>query len=192
MGLRLNPTSVSLRELPTEGRDFIYTRESGELNQSLGAIIGKNNYEVSFKIVPMGNSFDLRGHIQTQMSLECSLCAIEFKHPINLSLHELIVVQPALGKGDRQTHANHAHEWEAQGPDYIVLESETFNVAQYVYEMIALSEPTRPLGRPDCDESCENRKDRVERTWLSFGDDGREDGIKANPFKVLEKMKLKS
>lgn len=141
----------------------------------------------------MGNSFDLKGQVNSSMDLQCSLCAIDFKYPLVINLHELLVIDKPLAKGDQMSRANHAHEWESEGPDYILLKSDAFNVAEYIHEMIALAEPLRPLGRPDCDEMCENIKDRVQRPWLSFGEEEQAaTGVRSNPFQILEKIKLKS
>jgi uncharacterized metal-binding protein YceD (DUF177 family) len=192
MANRLNPIHISLKDLPAEGREFTYSNETGELNKVLAPLIGKNPYSIHIKLMPMGNSVDLKGEVETSMDLQCSLCAMEYSHPIKLSLHELIVVQKALAKGDQQTRTNHAHEWEASGPDYIILESGNFEIDHYIHEMVALAEPIRPLGRPNCDQNCENLAEKVKRDWLSYGENQENDGIKANPFKVLEKMKFKS
>lgn len=189
---RLNPLHINLKELPPEGQEFTYSRQSGELNGILKDVVGDNLYIASVTITPMGNTFDLRGSFQSKMDLQCSLCAMDFKHAVDLKLHEMIVVmkKQALGKGDQQTKTNHAHEWEAQGPDYIILDSDTFHIGEYLHEMVALAEPLRPLGKPDCDENCDNLSGRAQRPWLSYGE-GAGESVKANPFQVLEKFKLK-
>lgn len=186
---RMGSTLIGLKEIPQEGREFVFTRETGELNKHLEDLIGKNPHQVTFTITPMGNAFKLQGQVNTAMDLACSLCAVDFKFTVHANLHELLLVQKPLGKGEQLTRTNHAHEWESQGPDYIMLENETFDVAEYIHEMIALQEPVRPIGRPNCDENCENLKDRVQRPWLSFGED--DQSTKANPFEVLSKIKLK-
>ena len=128
---RLNPLHINLKELPPEGQEFTYSSTSGELNDRLKDLIGKNPYSVQIKVTPMGNTFDLRGHLSATMDLACSLCAIDFKYPVELKLHELIVVSKsaALGKNDHVAKANHAHEWETEGPDYIMLDQPTFYIA---------------------------------------------------------------
>lgn len=186
----LTPTEISLKELPDEGREFVFTDKSKELNETLADLIGENSFEVNFRITPMGNTFDLKGHIKTQMDLQCSLCAMDLKFPVNLNLHELLVVQKPLEKGDQLTKNNHAHEWERGGPDYILLDSDMFRVADYIHEAIGLAEPIRPLGKPDCDMSCENIPEALKRYVLTEETKG--EVIRANPFQVLEKMKLKS
>lgn len=190
---RINPLNINLKELPPEGQEFTYSSSSGELNSRLKDLIQDNPYEAKIKITPMGNTFDLKGSLSSKMNLQCSLCAIDFKYPVELKLHELIMVgrDLTLGKNEQQTRANHAHEWETAGPDYILLESPSFDVGAYLHEMVALAEPIKPVGRPDCDENCENLQDKVKRSWLSYGEDKDKDG-RTSPFQVLEKIKLKS
>ncbi len=188
MKTRVSPVQIALKDLPLEGRSFTYTRESGELNEFLGELVGQNPYKVDVQITPMGNAYDMRGTIQTGMNLQCSLCALDLKHPINERIHEMLVLQKPLNKGDQQSKANHAHEWVEDGPDYIMLESDSFHVGEYVREVVALNEPIRPLGKPDCDLQCENVSDEM-RKWLQ----GRDAiSIRTNPFQALEKIKLKS
>lgn len=190
MKARLTPTEISLRELPAEGREFNFTRDSGELSEILKDLIGSNPYTVHLRIMPMGNTFDLRGRLDTSLDLQCSLCAFDFKLPVHVKLYELILIEKALSKGDQMSRNNHAHEWESNGPNYIVLESDLFNLGEYIREQIGLAEPIRPTGKPDCDETCGNLKERVERPWLTYGPDLKEGTIR--PFEVLEKLKLKS
>lgn len=191
--LTLNPIEIVLRDLPPEGRDFEFTRESGELTGALKDLVGGNDYLLKFHLSPMGNTFDLKGTLTTKMDMQCSMCAEDFKQPVDLKLHEFIVIERAMGKNDQTTKANHAHEWESGGPDYIVLQSDTFNVAEYAHEAIALAEPIRPLCSPSAADGCANGGSRPEREWLSFGDGKNpKTEIKANPFQVLEKLKLKS
>jgi len=182
----ISPLEITLKELPAEGREFIYSNKTEEMNELLHDLIGKNPYEVVMQITPMGNTFDLRGTIRTGLDLQCSLCAMDMKFPVDLKVHELLVVQKPLAKGDQQTKNNHAHEWENQGPNYILLESEVFQVAEYVHEAIALAEPIRPLGKPNCDLSCENIPETAKKYFEE------PEAVRANPFQVLEKMKLKS
>lgn len=193
MKLRLNPIEIALRELPPEGREFEFSQETAELTPAIKDLIGANPYNLTVTITPMGNTFDLKGKLSTKMDLLCSRCADEFKHPVELNLHEYIVIERPLGKGDQGTKANHAHEWESGGPDYIVLQSDQFNVGEYAHEAIGLAEPLRPLCAPETAEGCANAGLKVERDWLSIGTESNpKTEIKANPFQVLEKLKLKS
>lgn len=191
MKMRLTPIEINLRDLPPEGRTFTYTRETGEMNKALEDLIEDRDYQVQLEIMPAGNSFNLHGTVKTAMGLQCSLCALDFSHPVNLKLNELLVPQKPMAKGDHMAKANHAHEWESEGPDYILMENDIFKAAEYVHEMIALTEPIRPLGKPDCDLGCENITEPM-RKYLAKAADAGEKGVNSSPFRVLEKMKLKS
>jgi uncharacterized metal-binding protein YceD (DUF177 family) len=187
---RSNPTEIVLKDLPLEGREFVYTRESGELNEALKDVISGNDFEAKFRLTPVGNAYSLVGSLKTVMDLDCSLCASGVHYPIQLKLNELIVVEKPMAKGDHQGRANHAHELQDGGPDYLILENETFRVPDYIHEAVALAEPIRPVCPPENAVECANALRDIQRDWLSVGE-GEGKPIKANPFQVLEKMKLK-
>lgn len=192
MKAQISPVRISLKDLPKEGRDFNYTSESGELTAALKELIGSNPYEVNLHLAPIGNAFDLKGTLKASMDLQCAKCAGDFKFKINQALNEVVVLQAPLAKGDFQTKANHAHEWSGDGPDYLILENDMFNVAEYIHEVIALAEPLQPIGTTDPSHTCESLQDQIKRSWLTIGENAQEGTIKANPFQVLEKIKLKS
>lgn len=187
---RLTPTEIALKDLPPEGRDFTYSQNTEELNGALKDLIGSNPYEVAFRITPMGNTYDLRGTVRTYLNLDCSLCAMDFKYPVIQEIHEFLVVEKPLAKGDQLSKANHAHEWASEGPDCLMLDSEVFRVGDYIHEVIGLAEPIRPLGKPDCDINCENISETLRAHLQS--QQNPPDNMRASPFRVLEKFKLKS
>jgi uncharacterized protein len=191
MKKRLNPTQILLRELPPEGREYEYNRDSGELNDALDELIDQNDYSVRLTVRPIGNAFDVSGDLKTTLNLQCSLCAIDFKLPISQKIHEVLVINDPLHKGDHLTKANHSSEWDPSQPEGVYLEAPILEVGEFIHELIAIAEPMRPLGRPGCEEACENRKDGVQREWLSVG---AKDSISVrnHPFSILEKIKLKS
>lgn len=192
MKKRINPTEILLKELPPEGREYDYSRDSGELTEALQDLIDQNDYSIRLTVRPIGNAYDVQGEVKTHLDLQCSLCAIDFKFPVQQKFHEVLVVNDALHKGDQLTKANHSSEWDANQPEGVYLESPILSVGAFVHELIAIAEPMRPLGRPGCEEACENRKDvGLEREWLNVG--GKDsNSVRNHPFSVLEKMKLKS
>jgi len=191
MKKRLNPTHIVLKELPPEGREYDYSRESGELTDDLKELIDDNDYSIRLTVRPIGNAYDLQGELKTSLDLQCSLCAIDFKYPVTQKFHEVLVIETPLDKGDQHTKANHSSEWDPSQPEGIYLEAPVLNVGDFVHEIVAIAEPMRPLGRPGCEEACENRKDGVQRDWLSV-DPKDAKSIRNQPFAILEKMKLKS
>lgn len=193
MKARKTPTEIALKDLAPDGTEFVYTLETGELTPILTDLIHKNPYEVRLKLTPMGNAYGLQGEIKTTLDLQCSDCGGDFKYQVNTPVNELIVPQKPMAKGDQQIRANHAHELTENGPNYILLEDEVFNIGEYVHEAVALAEPIRPVGKPDCDPNCGELLKQLDRPWLTIGAKNEKpgEGIRANPFQVLEKMKLK-
>jgi uncharacterized metal-binding protein YceD (DUF177 family) len=191
MKKRLNPTEILLRELPPEGRVYEYTQDSEELTEALSDLIEKNPYFVRLCVKPIGNAFDVQGEIQTSLGLQCSLCALDFTFPVSQKFHEVLVIQKPLRQGDQNVKTNHSSEWNHDQPEGIYLETPTFDVCDFIHELVAVAEPIRPLGRPDCETACENRQVPVQRDWLSV-DSNKSESVKNRPFGVLEKLKLKS
>ncbi len=187
--LSLNPVKVHLKELPLEGRRFEFSRESGEFNEALKDLIGTSPYSIDLQIKPLGNVFELRGQVLAKMPLECSRCAFDFDHEIKENLNEVLVIAEALPRSGHMSKVNHANELQVDGPQCTVLESDFFNMADFVHEIIALAEPIKPLGKPNCDESCEN--------FIEFLASAQAKGIslgatteKESPFSVLKNLKI--
>lgn len=188
--LVVNPVHIPLNELPAEGRQFVYTQESGELNKVLKDLIGSNSFKVDLEIRPIGNAYEVKGHIYSSMDLSCSRCALDFKHSINEKVKEVLVVTEALGRTAHMAKVNHANELDEAAPQCIILESEVFDVGEYVHEIIALAEPIRPLAKPNCDDSCENLTELYQKGFLTKPEQ-ETNGIKEDsPFSVLKNFKI--
>ncbi|MGE0764225.1 MAG: YceD family protein [Bdellovibrionales bacterium] len=187
--LALSPTVIYLNELPQEGRRFVYTEQTGELTPTLKDLIGKNPYRVEIEVKPMGNVFSAEGSIQTGLDELCSLCAIEFIQPVKEKFNEILVIQTSPHEG-HQARVNHSSELNLDGPECTELESDSFSVGDYIHELVALSRPIKPLGKSNCDNSCENYQEAVRKGWLTPENNK---GFKPeNPFSKLAKVKLNS
>ncbi len=186
--LALNPTVIYLSELPKEGRKYLYTNQTGELQPFLQDLIGKNPYEVELEVKPMGNVFSATGKITTGLDELCSLCALEYVQRISQSFQEILIIQKPV-KG-HQARVNHASELNLEGPECTELESDQFLVGDFIRELVALAKPIKPLGKPNCDETCENYQEAVRKGWLTPPND--KDFKSENPFSKLAKLKLNS
>lgn len=185
---RLNPTQILLKDVPPEGRELVYSQESGELDAALKDIVGENPYLIRLEIAPLGGAFQLKGRVTAAMNLQCSLCAQDFKFPVDLALDELLMVRSPIQKGDHESRVNHSSEMDVTAPGCTYLDSDLFDVGEYIHEVIALEEPMRPLGGAQCEAGCENLQKNVQREWLSVGSE-EPIPVKANPFSVLGKLK---
>lgn len=187
--LSLNPETLHLSEIPKEGKTFTYSHESGELTGHLKDLIGTKPYKVEITVQPMGNVYTATGRIEAGIDELCSLCAMEFIHPVQESFHEILVIQEPDPRG-HQAKVNHSSELNTDGPECTELESEEFSVGEFVHQMIALARPIKPLGKSDCNEKCENYQDAVRKGWLTpYNNEG---FSKSSPFAELSKIKLNS
>lgn len=182
---------IKLNELPTNGEHYVFTSE--DTHDSFAPyfkdLIGDQKFHIEVDIKPVGNAYQLMGKIKTKMPLICALCATDIQHSVNVNLNEIILIDSTMAKNDHEARANHSSELSTDGPEAIMLENEAFDVAEYLHEMIALAEPIRPLGSPDCEVACPERDNAVQREWLTIGNNS--DKLEnTNPFGSLKDLKI--
>ena len=182
---------IKLNELPKQGESFVFTSEDGKESFApyFKDLIGDQKFHIEMHIQPAGNAYQLQGKIQTKMPLVCSLCATDIQHPVKVNLNEIILINSAMAKNEHEARANHSSELNADGPEALILDNEAFDVAEYLHEMIALAEPIRPLGTPDCETACPERDKMIPRDWLSVGNVS-EKMENTNPFASLKDLKI--
>lgn len=143
---------INLKNLSNRGMDLYYNQESKELTQRLKSLIGGNNYSIKAHIRNVGHSsYIITGTIQTWLNLLCARCAYEFKEPINKHFEEKIILQKKLTRVDKPIRSNHFSEL-INTEDFTVTYSALFDIGDFLYELIAIEEPLRPLGAKTCDD----------------------------------------
>jgi uncharacterized metal-binding protein YceD (DUF177 family) len=192
MKLRCNPTKIALRELPANGKTFEFNRETAELNTTFADLIGhKTPFTVSVHLKPIGNAFELSGRISTQLNLPCSLCGTDLPLGVDENLHEVLVVGEELPRDGQSAKVNHASEL-LEGASAEVLDSDIFDLAEYLHEILALVAPIRMTKNDDCEKGlCPEIKPLLQKGVLKL-DSGTGEEAKHNPFNVLQTFKLKS
>jgi len=179
MKSQIYPTRVNLKELPDDGEDFLFSRSTGELNATLRDLIQDHDYHASIQLRPMGNAYEILGSITATMDLLCARCGRDMSLPINDNFQELIVVMAQKPKGGHSGHTG-----TQDGPFCVYLDSYRFNLAEFIHEHIAASEPYTPLcGRTDCEEHfSKHQSSETDPQILA----------PAPPFAALKDLKLKN
>jgi uncharacterized metal-binding protein YceD (DUF177 family) len=182
----LSPRIIRLNELPDQGRTFVYSRSTGEIQAQLEDLLGDRDYSVRLQITPLGQAFRIEGQIQSGLDLQCSLCGIDFAFPLDIQINELLAVLPRLPKNGQYSRANHQSDLDESQPFCTELSSYDFDMGAFVREQIAVQEPSRPTARPDCETQCENYR-ALKTTGLLESQT-----TKSQPFDVLKGLKLNS
>ena len=152
-----NSFFIPLNKVPPEGLRLYFTPSSSkEWESNLKNIIGTNDYNILIFIKPLGDSslkFQVTGHIQTHLDLICSRCAVDFKYQIDKKISERLCIQP------EQQNQQPSILFDANNEeDVTLLNQSLFNLYDFVHELIAIEEPMKPVGKPNCElnDDCEN------------------------------------
>lgn len=190
---RLQPTQISLLDLPADGKTFHFDRETAELNPVLQSLLdSETDYAADFTLRPLGNAYELSGTLATELKIPCSLCGIDLKHPVRERLYEILVLGEALPRDGHEAKVNHVTELADQA-SAMVLEDEVFNLAEYIREILVLASPTRLTKGEDCDLGiCPEVQQLLKNGALLLDDPQTTGAAKHRPFGVLQNLKLKS
>ncbi|HEX4925539.1 MAG TPA: DUF177 domain-containing protein [Bdellovibrionales bacterium] len=173
---------IRLHEIPKEGKSYHLDRTTGELNEVLEDLIGSQSYETDFQLLPVGQAFDLKGKVKTSLKETCSFCGEEFELPVAERFHELILKDEAKKLTGLKDFSPDSDVSVSVAGDGL-----TYDVGQFLHEIIALAEPYQPI----CKEGCKGLCGTCGKN-LNEGDCrcAKEKSDPTSPFSVLKKLKL--
>ena len=183
---------IRLTDIPEEGKNFIWNRETSELNQALQDLIQDQKYEVQFYIKPVNSrDYMMTGTLKTMVPEACSLCGIDFNMPIEVKINEILIPPQADDRKGHYARVNHvsdadSNEGMPQAVEYA--ENEHFDMGEYVHEAIAITIPFKPV--PDADEKGDCRVCGLNQKTHNFSYDEKMEDEKPNPFAVLKNLKI--
>ena len=135
---------IRLKEIPPEGRHYIFDRASGELNDALVDLIEERAYLAEMDIKPIGNAYELRGTLQTSVPEVCSTCGYDFDLAIERKFHDILFEEHEEYRKSHSMQGNQSVDFLAEGPSMTPYRNDIFDAAEYVHEVIALAEPFYP------------------------------------------------
>jgi uncharacterized protein len=138
------PVKIRLKEIPQDGRSYDFDRKSGELDASLEDLVGQNEYEVNMFIKPIGNAYELRGHLKTAVTEVCSTCGYDFELPIQRKFHEILFEEQEDHRKSHSVHGNQSVDFLGEGPSMAPYRGDIFDAGEYAHEQIGLSQPFYP------------------------------------------------
>lgn len=182
---------IRLSEIPEEGKEFHWSSETGEANQVLEDLIKKQKYSAEFTIRPINSKdFELVGKISTTVPDLCSRCGIDFTFPVSTRFQEILIPPQKEDRSGKYAKVNHVSESVEDGPTSSEYGRQmTFNMAEYLHEVVALCLPFNPAPPLDAKEKCTDCG-KGPQDWV-YGDIAPlEDEVKVNPFSALKNLKL--
>ena len=184
---------IKLNEVPTDGKSYHYSQNDTLLAEALKDLVKNNPFQADFTITPMGEAYHISGSIKAKMNLTCALCAVEFPFEVYEKINEILYIDKKQhSRKEKQGRANHMSDYKEGAAFCTELHKEELNVSEFLHELIAIAEPPYPMGKPDCETSCENYQKAVQKGLFVPHDQINEDSAEKSPFAVLKDLKLNS
>lgn len=175
---------INLKNLKPDGEIFEYnTQVERGMHTKIEDLIGKNEADIQIEVMPIGNAYQVNGLIKTNLPLDCSRCGNDISYPLNLKINEILVVEEKRPRGSKQTKNQESEHWTSEGPFCNYLESNVFDIAEYIHEQIASNTPfITECGTAECE--------KITQSGFSSSNMGdfQQD---ANPFEILRNFTTK-
>lgn len=182
---------INLSDIPENGRDFTWNRNTKELDSVVNDLIQNNPYQVQFRLRPMNSrDFELSGNLKAASLEQCSRCGLDFKFDIVEKFHSVLIPTQPQDRSGKYARVNHISEAEESGPTVAEYPSNfMFDIGEYLHEVIALAIPFNPAPDEDSEGNCKICKIPVHNKEFSYTEDLPKEE-KPNPFAVLKNMKI--
>lgn len=156
---------INLLEIPEEGKSFFCDNSTGELNSVLADIIGKIAFKTEFIIKPQtAGTFELSGFIKTELPDQCSRCGLDFNLPVDELFKELLMPELEQPRNSKYSKVNHFSDLKVDAVSVVEYQGHSFNVGEYLHEVVALSHPFIPApavnDKGDCSLCLINLKEK--------------------------------
>ena len=137
-------------------------------------------------VLPLGQSFDVRGTVETKLPQVCSLCADEYTLDLKEKFHQIVMNE------DKHTVSGFKENWSAEDVEvWMPKVAGQFDVGDMIHEVIGLAEPLRPICKTDCKGLCfqcgeELNLRQCDCSPVVAG----QQKVETSPFSVLKELKV--
>jgi uncharacterized protein len=182
---------IRLGEIPEEGRNYTFDRQTGELNSTLEDVVGSHPYAVDMYIKPIGNAYEMRGTVKTTLSEVCSKCGYDFELPIDRKFNEIIFEDETEYRKTHGVHGNQSVNFSDEGTSMIPVRGNVFDAGNYMHEAIVLAEPFYPTcGINGTCLHAEEVEQVLQQLEQQAAEAVAEVTEKTNPFAALKELEL--
>lgn len=181
---------IKLNEIPEDGRDYVFNRQTAELNTILKDLIADAPFDAEIRIRPMNTkNYEIKGFIKSSTEEICSRCGENFKFKMNALINEILIPGAEEIKNSQFSKSNHVSELNEDGPGVSEYYNDQFDLGEFLHEAIALVIPFNPRhaeNDPDC--QVEFKLDSTSEALIY--DEKMSEQKKTNAFEALKNLKL--
>ncbi len=143
---------IRLTDISKDGHRYNWTRQTGEINSILADLIGSNTYEADFFIKALNSrDYEMTGRIVAKTPQVCSRCASEIDFPIDAKFHEILIPKQEQPRNAKYGKVNHVSDLHENGIEVSEYENLTFDMGEFLHEVIGLAIPFNPACMPTAD-----------------------------------------
>lgn len=182
---------IRMSEISKEGKEFIFDRKSGELNEVL-ADLTKNDYRIEITIRELDAYYEITGEVKADVPQVCSKCGYDILKPIRRKVNDLLIEKLFQPRGSQYSKSGNVSESvstsEDKAQDVAFYENDTFELGEYLHELFSLEIPRYP----DCAVSeCSNLKEaQAQIEKINRHSEGFNEKSGHPAFKSLKNLKL--
>lgn len=181
---------INLGEIPEQGLEFKFDRSEKALTPCLDDLIKGNDYKTEFLLRPLNSrDFELKGWIKTFTPETCSRCGVDFQHKVDAKFHEFLLPKMEQPRNSRYSHVNHVSDSSLDGPEMTEYEGNTFDLGEYLHEVIALAAPFNVAHPQDGSVECKIYENPEATRGFSVNKDIPLEKPES-PFAALKNLKL--
>lgn len=171
---------IDLKLIDEDGENLKFDQESDEVRGVFYDLVGENDFSIDLKLLPLGNSYQLLGRIQSHYGDMCSLCGEDIQVPIQSRVHEILVIEK---ERPRNTQVSQSQQnFDSDGPSVTYLNEPSLEVRELLHELMASA--MTPFPSCSDKESCQKRQRNIRKVMAeqTTGHPG---------FEALKGLKLK-
>jgi uncharacterized protein len=181
---------IHLSDIPEEGKNFICTPKTGELNGPLKDLLGNAPYHAEFFIRPLNSrDYEMFGSIRTELPEDCSRCGIGFTFNILPTFREILIPRQTETRTGKYAKVNHISEALEDGPSVAEYDGLTFDMGEYIHEVVAIAAPFNPAPPENEKGDCSTCGIRVRGRTFGYTEELPEEKPES-PFAALKNIKL--
>lgn len=126
---------IDLLSIDENGKDYNFDESSDEVLGDFKDLIGETPFKINLQIYPLGNTFQVKGEVQSQYHEVCSQCGYDIDLPLKNKINEILVIEKERPRNTQVSQSK--QNFESGSPAVTYLHDSHFNLSDFLHEMMA-------------------------------------------------------